>query len=63
METAMILCDTNILVAYYRADSEIRDLLAHYHEQRLCVSVVTLAELYFGARDTLTRWYSGQGLD
>lgn len=47
----MILCDTNILVAYYRGDTVIRDVLARHEMQNLCVSIVTIGELYHGARD------------
>lgn len=47
----MILCDTNILIEFYRNRLEIVAELRRIGQQELAVSAVTQAELYFGARD------------
>ncbi len=45
----MILCDTNILIEFYKNTRQIVQELRHIGQNRLAVSVVTPAELYFGA--------------
>lgn len=47
----MILCDTNILIEFYRGNSEIIAELQTVGLANLSVSIVTSGELYFGARD------------
>jgi len=47
----MILCDTNILIEFYKGNTEIADGLRKIGVPNLAVSVVTVGELYFGARD------------
>lgn len=46
----MILWDTDVLIAYYQGDVTIRDFLDRYRGE-LTISVVTLGELFYGARD------------
>jgi len=45
----MILCDTNILIEFYKNTQRVVQELRHIGQNRLAVSAVTLAELYFGA--------------
>ena len=47
----MILCDTNILIEFYKNNSDIVDELQNVGLAELAVSVVTSGELYFGAKD------------
>lgn len=47
----MILCDTNILIEFYKGNSEIIDELQKTGFANLAVSVVTIGELFYGARD------------
>lgn len=47
----MILCDTNILIEFYKGNPEIVQELERVGVSNLAVSVVTIGELYFGARD------------
>lgn len=45
----MILCDTNILIEFYKNNSIIVNELRLIGVERLSISVVTQAELYYGA--------------
>jgi predicted nucleic acid-binding protein len=45
----MILCDTNILVDFYKNASEVVQELRHIGQNQLTISAITQAELYFGA--------------
>ena len=45
----MILCDTNILIEFYKNNPQIVQELRHIGPNQLAVSHVTQAELYFGA--------------
>ncbi len=47
----MILCDTNILIELFRDNRAVRDELQKIGLDNLAVSVVTTAEIYYGARD------------
>ena len=47
----MILCDTNILIEFYRGNSAILDVLHEIGVQNLAISVITTGELFFGAQD------------
>ena len=47
----MILCDTNILIDFYKGNSNIINELQKAVLDNLAVSVITAGELYFGARD------------
>lgn len=47
----MILCDTNILIEFYRGNAEIISELQAIGLANLSVSAVTSGELYYGARD------------
>ena len=47
----MILCDTNILIEFYKDNEEVADVLRGVGVSNLAVSVITVGELYFGARD------------
>ena len=45
----MILCNTNILVEFYKNVPEILQELHHIGQDELAISIITRAELYFGA--------------
>jgi tRNA(fMet)-specific endonuclease VapC len=45
----MILCDTDILIEFYKNTAHILQELHMIGQQHLAVSVITQAELYFGA--------------
>jgi tRNA(fMet)-specific endonuclease VapC len=47
----MILCDTNILIEFYKGNEVITATLKTIGIPNLAVSVITAGELYFGARD------------
>ncbi len=47
----MILCDTNILIEFYRGNSDIVEELQKIGLPNLAISTVTAGEMYFGARD------------
>jgi predicted nucleic acid-binding protein len=47
----MILCDTNILIEFYKGNLAIVDELHQVGPAELGVSVITTGELFFGARD------------
>ncbi len=45
-----ILCDTNILIEYFHEDQKIVQELDFLGFERLAISAVTVAEIYFGMR-------------
>jgi predicted nucleic acid-binding protein len=45
----MILCDTNILIEFYKGNPTIIQALKQLGPAQLAVSIVTQAELYYGA--------------
>lgn len=45
----MILCDTNILIEFYKNNPQMTDVLREIGQADLAISAVTEAELYFGA--------------
>ena len=45
----MILCDTNILIEFYKNNTAIVNELHQIGSQNLAISVITRAELYYGA--------------
>lgn len=47
----MILCDTNILIEFYKDNKEAVNALRQIGLPNIAVSVITIGELYFGARD------------
>jgi tRNA(fMet)-specific endonuclease VapC len=47
----MILCDTNILIEFYRGNSDIVRELQKVDLPNLAISTVMAGEMYFGARD------------
>ena len=47
----MILCDTNILIEFYRGRADVIQTLSAVGVSNLAVSVITVGELYFGARN------------
>lgn len=47
----MILCDTNILIEFYRGNRAVLDVLHQVGVQNLVTSVNTAVELFFGAKD------------
>ena len=49
----MILCDTNILIEFYKGNSAIIEELHKIGLSDLAVSIITTGELFYGARDKL----------
>lgn len=47
----MILCDTNILIEFYKNNTAIIQELRQIGSQNLTISIITRAELYYGAID------------
>lgn len=47
----MILCDTNIMIEFYKGNSAVIDEMHEIGVPDLAVSVVSIGELYYGARD------------
>ena len=47
----MIVCDTNILIEFYKGNQKILKILSKIRPSNLAISVVTRGELYFGAKD------------
>jgi tRNA(fMet)-specific endonuclease VapC len=47
----MILCDTNILIEFYKANPDVLGTLQKIGIPELAVSVITVGELYYGVRD------------
>ena len=45
----MILCDTNILIEFYKNNAQITAVLRAIGPENLAISAVTAAELYYGA--------------
>jgi tRNA(fMet)-specific endonuclease VapC len=45
----MILCDTNILIEFYKNNPQVNQIFREVGKDNLAISVVTEAELYFGA--------------
>jgi tRNA(fMet)-specific endonuclease VapC len=45
----MILCDTNILIEFYKNNAPITAVLRAIGPENLAISAVTAAELYYGA--------------
>jgi tRNA(fMet)-specific endonuclease VapC len=45
----MILCDTNILIEFYKNNPKIVNKLRQIGAERLAISIITQAELYYGA--------------
>jgi tRNA(fMet)-specific endonuclease VapC len=45
----MILCDTDIIIEFYKNNQHIVDEIRHIGQNNLAISVITQAELYFGA--------------
>ena len=46
-----VLCDTNILIEYYKNNSDILNELKVIGSHNIGVSVITKAELFYGARN------------
>jgi len=47
----MILCDTNILIEFYKNNPQIVQSLQLIGVHQIAISAITQAELYFGARN------------
>jgi tRNA(fMet)-specific endonuclease VapC len=45
----MVLCDTNILIEFYKNNPQIVQELRQIGQNQLAISVITQAELYHGA--------------
>jgi hypothetical protein len=49
METRIIICDTNILIEYFKGDEIISNKLHQIGRDSIAISTITIAELYHGA--------------
>jgi tRNA(fMet)-specific endonuclease VapC len=47
----MILCDTNVLIEFYKGNQKVLNVLHGIGSSSLAISVITAGELYYGARD------------
>lgn len=47
----MILCDTNVLIEFYKGNDVVREALSNIGLPNLGVSIITIGELYYGAKD------------
>ncbi len=47
----MILCDTNILIEFYKGNARVIETLRNIGPTNLAISVITLGELYYGAKN------------
>ncbi len=45
----LILCDTNILIEFYKNNASIVQELKNFGLGNICISVITAAELLYGA--------------
>ena len=50
-EAYVILCDTNILIEFYKGRADVIATLSAVGISDLAISVITVGELYFGAHD------------
>lgn len=48
-EKPLVLCDTNILIDFYKEDAEVIKTLRRIGQQNIAVSIVTAGELLYGA--------------
>lgn len=49
METRIIICDTNILIEYFKGSEIISNKLQKIGVDSIAISTITISELYFGA--------------
>lgn len=47
----LILCDSNIFIEVYRGNTTIAGILSNFEQGSVAISVITAAELLFGARN------------
>ena len=47
----MILCDTNILIEFYKGNQQVVEAMRHIDLPNLAISIVTTGELYYGVKD------------
>jgi tRNA(fMet)-specific endonuclease VapC len=47
--TELILCDTDILIEFFRNNESVAVQLSAIGEERIFISIVTVCELYYGA--------------
>jgi len=47
----MILCDTNILIEFYKGNPDVLGTLRNIGIPDLAISVITVGELYYGVKD------------
>ena len=46
---AVVLCDTNILIDYFKGDGDTASQLERLGRQRIAISIITASELVYGA--------------
>jgi predicted nucleic acid-binding protein len=49
MDSQVILCDTNIIIEFYKGNESIVGSIRAIQEQNIAISIVTAAELIYGA--------------
>jgi len=49
VKNSLVLCDTNILIEFYKGNQEILKNLESIGQENIAVSIVTVGELLFGA--------------
>ena len=47
----MIICDTNILIEFYKGNHQVVEILRGIGIPNLAISIVTTGELYYGVKD------------
>jgi len=52
----MILCDTNILIEFYKAKPSVIQTLQHIGSANIAVSVITKAELFYWKKRAPMQW-------
>jgi hypothetical protein len=48
-EKSLVLCDTNIIIEFYKDNPEVVKNLRSIGQHRIAVSIVTVGELLYGA--------------
>ncbi|MEY4904393.1 MAG: hypothetical protein RLZZ292_2208 [Bacteroidota bacterium] len=46
----LVLCDTNIFIKLLRGDAQIKEQLTQLGQDRIVLSIITIAELFQGAK-------------
>jgi len=56
METpGLVLCDTDVLIEFFKGNDQVVSELSGIGGSKICYSVITFGEIYFGLRDKQER--------